>query len=156
GGHAAKAGVVVGELVERVAVPREIPLAADVLRGHARRQGALVAEVRTAAIPRVAVLEGDVAVIRRRNRQLLGDWIPVVGVGPAKQEVLSLARRDRLSKVLGRRRSTAGAQQWSAVLRDLRRVIAMRVEWMVERARVDHPNECWLRVRSHVRLDPNE
>jgi len=108
--HAAEALVEVGEFVQCVAVPREVPLAADVLGRRAGRQRSLVAEVRAAAVPGVAVLECHVAVVRRRDRQRVGAWVPVVLVIPAQQEVLGLPGADRLAEVLGRRRRPTGAE----------------------------------------------
>src|SRR6185437_16232024 len=68
GGHTTEALVEVGELVERVAVPREVPLAADVLLDGAGRQRALVAQVGAAAVEGVAVLERQVPVVRLGHR----------------------------------------------------------------------------------------
>src|SRR5262249_9901493 len=92
--HAAEALVEVGGLVQRVAVPREVPLAADVLRGDAGGQGALVPQVRAAAVPGVGVLEEHVAVVRRRHRQRVGGRVPLVRVVPPQQEVLGGAGGD--------------------------------------------------------------
>src|SRR5581483_11346057 len=99
-GEAAEAFVEVLELVERVAVPREVELAALVELRHRRRQLALLAEIRAAAVEGAVVLEGQVLVLGDGDGERVGGAVELLLVHPPRQQVIGLARAHGLAEGL--------------------------------------------------------